>query len=149
MCSFNIIPKSAEDIDKSGVYKIWFGEKFYIGSTKNSTSRMKSHSNTISSALTNPFFIEETSVKNIVDHIRANPGMTEAVLEMIHLCEGIQNLVDQEYISLMTYKGRINCLNLSFQSTRNHKGVTYYPSCFHGTKYLSSHIVPSANACQE
>ena len=129
MDRFSIIPKSNDDIGKSGVYRIWFGDKFYIGSTCNSYFRMKSHSTAISKAMAKQFYMPDTSVKNIVVYLKANPCITEGIFEMIQICEGIQNLVDAEYIWLMTYKGRIDCLNMSFHSTRSHKGVKFYPTC--------------------
>lgn len=114
---FYIVPNSAEDVGKMGIYRIWFGSKFYIGSTWNSKNRIQSHILSINEALLAEK-VENNSIGNIVRHIRDNPEVHIGFFYMIEVCKDQSELADCEGAYLRAYKGDPNCLNHAFITSR-------------------------------
>jgi hypothetical protein len=117
MQTFYIIPNSDEDVGKMGVYRIWFGSKFYIGSTWNSKNRIESHIVSINEAL-QVEEIDRNSIGNIVRHIRENQEVHIGFFYMIEVCKELCELADCEGAYLRAYKGDPNCLNHAFITSR-------------------------------
>jgi hypothetical protein len=126
METFYIIPDSEQDLGKMGVYRIWFGTKFYIGSTWNSTNRINSHMVAINEALLSEE-IGTNSIGNMVRHIRENPEVKIGFFYMIEICEHQCELADCEGAYLRAYKGDPNCLNKAYITSR-FVGNTIYRS---------------------
>lgn len=113
--------------DRMGVYRIWFGHKFYIGSTKNTTNRIKLHYANLQECFTGTG-VGRNAVTMIVVHLVANPWINTAYFELLEPCEKEIDLVDAEHDWLSSFEGHPGCLNVNFQVNRVIAGIIVRPN---------------------
>lgn len=70
---------------KSCIYRIWFGDCYYIGSTKNIYNRVNGHQSELDKQLTKKN-ISSGTYRKIVCHILNTIGISCAVVEIIRPC---------------------------------------------------------------
>lgn len=75
--------KNELDANKMGIYKIWFGDKYYVGSSKNISRRLVSHINTLNRLILN-VNVGSASNYNILNHLFLNLDITCGYMELIH-----------------------------------------------------------------
>jgi uncharacterized pyridoxamine 5'-phosphate oxidase family protein len=80
------------------VYRLWFGDKFYIGQTKDVFNRIKQHRIKINAALSGGN--KKGSYVRIVDYLEAHPDIKTAYLEVVEVCD---NTCDAETMLMNSY----------------------------------------------
>jgi hypothetical protein len=122
-----IIALNENDYDQMGVYRIWFGWKFYIGSTTNSYDRIKGHINSIRAGLEGrrKGF---NYVNNVVSHLNENQFIKTAFFEILEVCDKEIDLVDAEHDWLSCFKDCNECLNVNFNVHRTIDGFIVRPN---------------------
>lgn len=123
----NIIAINEYHLDKIGIYRIWFGSKFYIGSTIDSYKRMVGHTNAILGAF-NGIGIGKNSITNIFNHLVANSHINTGFFELLEECNTELDLVDAEHDWLCNFEGNANCLNHNFSVHRTISGIIVRPN---------------------
>ena len=123
----NIIPIDENYLDKCCIYRIWFGNKFYIGATLNSYERILGHTRAIYGALAGKR-LGKNSVTNIVTHLKANQFIETAFFEVLEECNSELDLVDAEHDWLCNFKGHPDCLNQNFNVHRTINGIIVRPN---------------------
>lgn len=104
------------------VYKIWFGNKFYIGSTTNIDNRLKVHLSSINACFDGKR-VGKNSQTNIMNHLILNPGITEGIAEILEVCKTEYELVTEEKKHLGAVFLSPDCLNQVRHTTRRINGV--------------------------
>lgn len=117
-----IVLKTDHICPKMCVYRIWFGDKFYIGSTTNLDSRLSLHTKTILGCF-NGERVGRNSQTNIMFHLMAHPSITEGVAEILSFVKEEIELVGEEKRWLSKYFNDPMCLNHSPHTTRKINGV--------------------------
>lgn len=107
---------------KMCVYRIWFGEKYYIGSTIDLIARMKWHYRTINDCFAGKR-VGKNSQTNIMNHLMDNPEITEGLVEIICFCKNERELVTLEKAALLPIYKHPNCLNERSHTTRRIDGI--------------------------
>lgn len=99
---------------KSGIYKITFRERFYIGCSTFFDGRKRSHQSQINKFLANSDLPWLGSYCNIIDHLKKYPQITEGVMELLEECDRWDNIKlfarEKEWIWKLSQDGM--CLNL-------------------------------------
>lgn len=108
------------------VYKIWFGNKYYIGSTVDINARMKLHLRTIQACF-DGVNVGSNSQTIIMKHLLVNPNIKEGLVEIISFVKSEYDLVDEESKWLTAAYNDRNCLNYSNNTARKIKGTTIRP----------------------
>lgn len=110
-----------DDEGMMGIYRIWYGAKYYIGSTKNSSNRRRGHEREVNRCFQN---IEtgRGSYYNIIKYLCMNMDVTEGYMEMIEEVESVQQLVHAEQVWLDECKDDSNFLNDKLISIRFEPG---------------------------
>lgn len=96
-----------------GIYKIMFGEKFYIGQSFHVGKRMKQHRAEI-----NKIFCSGTpsgKKANIINHLKENTEIDSMDVFVLEECNE-SNLQNTEQKWLSEYKNDSHCLNSNFTS---------------------------------
>lgn len=114
--------------NKSGIYKIWFGDHYYIGAALNFNERMKAHQDTLISAFYTGRRIGNNSTTKIVNHLLCNQHIKIAFVQILELCDTELSLVDAEHKWLYPCKNDSKCLNFSFKVHRNIGNVIFRPN---------------------
>lgn len=113
----NIEFKNPLDAGKMGIYKIWFGEKHYIGSSKNITRRKSSHINTLNNLINN-LHTGSASNYNILKHLFINLDITCGYMELLQEVESEEDLSKTEAMYIADFDNDENSLNYSSRATR-------------------------------
>lgn len=129
-------------LDKVCIYRIWFGNKFYIGATLNSYERILSHLSTIAAAFEGKR-LGKNSITNIVNHLIANPIIETAFFELLEECENEIDLVDAEHEWLYPCKDNPNCLNQNFNVHRTINGIIVRPNGNFAIKQNNKYVLVS------
>jgi hypothetical protein len=124
---FNIVALNESHYDMMGIYRIWFGCKFYIGATTNTTNRIIAHEAAIKRCLSG-IGIGRNSQTNIANHLLANQSIETAFLELLEPCSKEIDLVDAEHDWLCNFKDNSDCLNVNFQVSRVIAGIIVRPN---------------------
>lgn len=123
------------DLDKMCIYRIWFGNKYYIGSTANSFNRLCLHQRTFWRWFTFNERVGKNSVTNICNHVINSPYISTGYFELLLEIFKEEYLPVEEYKLLQQSFGDSNCLNYQFTTYRKVKGVeirgkdSVSPSC--------------------
>lgn len=107
---------------KMCVYKIWFGDKFYIGSSVDLNKRMQDHYRMILSCFRGERN-GRNSQTNMMNHLKANPHIQEGIVEILEFCKSEYELVFAERKHLQPVYKTPNCLNQASHTTRRINGV--------------------------
>lgn len=113
----NIIIRNELDKNKMGVYKIWFGSKYYIGSTKSLSRRKSSHINALNKLINN-LQTGEASNHKILKHLFMNLDITTGEMELLQEVQTEEELSPVEAMYLDEAMKDENCLNHSPLATR-------------------------------
>lgn len=104
-----------------GIYKLWFGEKYYIGRSRCLYTRMYSHRSDLFkrvNGLMKPDDIyydpELDAFKHIVAHLKTIPELEEIKVQILCYCSTDDELVAMEQKWLTKAKKEGNCLNYGF-----------------------------------
>jgi len=122
-----IVALDESQLDKTCIYRIWFGNKFYIGATVNSYNRMISHISSIKNGFDGKR-IGKNSITNIVNHLKSNPYIETAFFEVLEECSNELDLVDAEHDWLCNFEGDENCLNQTFKVHRSINNIIVRPN---------------------
>lgn len=106
--------KSVKNPDVEGVYRIWFGDKFYIGRSRKIAYRKRCHEQDLIRRFQadNPIKGQFDYYQLIIAHLLKNPQISEAKMEILEVCEGDDALVAAEQKWFNKYEWDTNCLNL-------------------------------------
>ena len=113
----NIELKNPLDSGKMGIYKIWFGSKYYIGSSKNITRRKSSHITTLNNLINN-LHTGSASNYNILKHLFINLDITCGYMELLQEVENEDDLSKIEAMYISDCDNDENSLNYSSRATR-------------------------------
>ena len=113
----DIIIRNELDKKKMGIYRIWFGEKHYVGSTKNLGRRKWWHVYTLNKLINN-MQTGEASNHKILKHLFMNLDITCGEMELIHEVENEEDLSKTEAMYLENIDNDENSLNYSQLATR-------------------------------
>lgn len=113
---FFIYPAGQVTKKTCGVYTIWFGEKYYIGSSENVVERVRQHRKMINGAFRSRNFSMPGSYKPLLVHLWCNLEVRYGVVKMIVRCSE-SNLCKLEKKYLLKYGQSENCLNISLTAT--------------------------------
>jgi hypothetical protein len=80
--AIEIIPLNEDDLDKIGIYRIWFGHKYYIGATMNTTCRIENHVKAINKGFHGER-IGKNSITNIVRYLAGHFYIKTAFFELL------------------------------------------------------------------
>lgn len=125
--------------DRMGIYRIWFGWKFYIGATVNTRDRMNWHRKAINGEWDGPC-TGANSVLNIIRHLKANPFIKTAFFELLEPCEREIDLVDAEHDWLCNFKDDPDCLNYKFNVSRRFGCIIVKPNGEHKIKIGGKYV---------
>lgn len=103
-----------------GIYRIEFGNKFYIGQAKRMATRMYQHERGIAGcmlryAMPKPY---EAHYCRLVQYLLENPSVTFGRVEVIQRCVTAWDLFYAERAWLQDVKENPDCLNGTFEPTR-------------------------------
>jgi hypothetical protein len=104
------------------VYRLWFGKKYYIGSSTDLEKRMKLHYRKIMDCFSGKG-IGRNSQTNIMYHLIENPLITEGLVEILEFGKTEEELVFLEDKWLRPSFTDQNCLNQCKHTTRRINGV--------------------------
>lgn len=103
-----------------GVYKIWFGDKFYIGRTRYLWKRIRSHERDLNNrkkgrwwTITGP----QDFYQFVIAHLKKNPQIQVAYMEVLERCDTDEALVAAEQKYFDMHEWDTNCLNLGLVAT--------------------------------
>jgi hypothetical protein len=125
--AIQIVALNEQDLDKTGIYRIWFGTKFYIGATMNTTNRIAQHEKSIINGF-NGHRIGRNSITNIVFYLSRNKFIETAFFELLEECSCELDLVDCEHDWLCNFKQDDNCLNQNFNVHRTIGNIIVRPN---------------------
>lgn len=108
------------------VYKVWFGDSFYIGSTTNLKQRMKFLSRTIYNCFAGKR-VGNNSQTEIMKHLIANPEIKQGIVEILEFVDTEIDLVNAEWKWLNKHYNDFNCLNYTDKTSRKINGVIIRP----------------------
>lgn len=138
----SIIPLNENHLDKICIYRIWFGNKFYIGATMDSYKRILGHITTINAGLEGKR-TGKNSITNIVNHLLDNPFIETGYFELLQECETEMELVDIEHEWLYPCKDNPNCLNQNFNVHRTINGIIVRPNGSFAIKKDNKYVLVS------
>lgn len=130
------------DAGKMGIYKIWFGEKYYIGSSKNITRRKSSHINTLNNLINN-LHTGSASNYNILKHLFINLDITCGLMELLQEVENEEDLSKTEAMYILDCENDENSLNYSSRATRPTKDKKINPIAIAVSESLLNSITES------
>jgi hypothetical protein len=114
-------------LNEMGIYRIWFGYKYYIGATVNTFKRMICHNSTIKRCF-DGHRVGKNSQTNVVKFLSKNQWITIAFLELIETVDYEEELVDAEQRWFDISHTDPNCLNEKFTSYRKVNGIEIRPT---------------------
>lgn len=113
-----------------GVYKITFGNKFYIGRANCLASRMYQHQTAINGVMKiyasminlkgadGCYADKWFSYRKFAKYLQENPKIKYGVVEVLQRCSGIKDLYETEYAILRSVRGNPDCLNRSYIASK-------------------------------
>ena len=113
----DIIIRNELDKNKMGIYKIWFGEKYYVGSSKNISRRKWWHIHNLNKLINN-LQTGEASNNKILKHLFINLDITCGEMELLQEVENQDDLSKIEAMYLENIDDDENSLNFSQKATR-------------------------------
>lgn len=117
-----------QDYAAMGIYRIWFGQKYYIGATTNTKERMWYHSTHLYKAFNYGEKLGKNSTSKIVNHLLCNPYIKTAFVELLQECIREIDLVEAEYKWLSPCENDSNCLNYQFRVNRKIVDTIFRPA---------------------
>ena len=138
----SIIPLNELHLDKICIYRIWFGNKYYIGATMDSSKRIMYHIKAIEAGFKGQR-IGMNSITRMVNHLKENPIIETAFFELLEECENEIDLVDGEHEWLYPCKGDPNCLNVNFNVHRTINGIIVRPNGSFAIKQNNKYVLVS------
>lgn len=108
------------------VYKIWFGDKYYIGSAVDLYARIAMHFKSITGCFAGNN-VGANSQTKIMQYLVKTPSITEGVVEILSFVKTEYELVDEEKKWLDAAYYDANCLNYSNKTSRKINGVIVRP----------------------
>ena len=109
------------------VYRVWFGDSFYIGSTVNLNVRINLLCRVVLGCFEGKR-IGRNSPTEIMNHLIRNPDINQAIVEVIEFVSSEYELVEAERSWIDKYFLDINCLNYSNKTSRKINGVMIRPA---------------------
>lgn len=105
---------------KPCVYRIWYGDKCYIGRSVQPEQRRKNHINDLNKRLRNGGEAANPNdyYQHILSHLKRHPEITEGRMEVIKYCATEDELVAEEQKWLDKYVFDQVCLNLGYEAKR-------------------------------
>lgn len=116
-----------DDLNKMGVYRLWFGNKYYIGATKNTFNRMIGHITSINRCF-DGYRVGKNSITNIVIFLSKNQWIQTGFIELLEPVHLEEQLVDAEQGWFNKCYSDCNCLNERFTSYRKVNGIEIRPT---------------------
>lgn len=110
----------------SGVYKITFGHRFYIGRSKLLFNRWQSHNRGINKALREYPNHDEANAGyygSMLRYLHENPKIKVGYVELLHQCENDYELWCMENKYLQDNKNNPDCFNRAFYAGRPTKEI--------------------------
>lgn len=104
-----------------GIYRLWFGEKYYIGRSRTLKYRIKSHRSDINARLAgtykDPLYDPNIDMyQHVIKHIKKLKGVTLFKAEVLIYCDTDDELVANEQKWFDKVKSDKNCLNYGFEA---------------------------------
>jgi hypothetical protein len=109
------------------VYRIWFGDAFYIGSSMDLETRLKMHVYKIYKCFLGKG-IGNNSQTQIMNYLANNPGITDGLVEILSFADSEQELVQAESLWMERLFDRSACLNYSNKTSRVINGTIIRPN---------------------
>jgi len=138
----NIIALNEYHLDRTCIYRIWFGSKFYIGATMDSYKRIEYHIKAIGAGFKGQR-LGRNSITNMVNHLKDNPNIETCFFEALEYCEDELSLVDAEHEWLYPCKGNPDCLNVNFNVHRTINGIIVRPNGSFAIKQNNKYVLVS------
>lgn len=95
----------------SGIYKITFGQKFYIGRSHFLLARWYTHYSDIEKSLTDPFNPKFDFYGSLISYLQENPRIKVGYIKLIKVCEDYMDMCASEDILLQSYRGHPDIAN--------------------------------------
>lgn len=138
----SIIALNEMHLDKICIYRILFGNKFYIGATMDSYKRVLTHISSIDGCFDGKR-VGKNSITNIVNHLKENPIIQTGFFELLEECENEIDLVDAEHEWLYPHKDNPDCLNVVFNVHRTINGIIVRPNGSFAVKQNNKYVLVS------
>jgi hypothetical protein len=124
-----------------GVYFLWFGSKYYIGSTKKMKQRCFYHEKKLNQ-LINGMEVGAASIYNILKHVFIYLSIERGIMELVYEAKDELDLRHQEEVFLKNAVDDENCLN-STQKVIISTEKRAYPII----ESIKSSLIESVNGC--
>lgn len=125
MGGIQIVLKNREDRDKMGVYRVWYGIKYYIGSSKNLFNRAVGMQTKLN-RLIDDMELGSGSENKILKHLFMDLSVDCGIMELLYEAEDEIDLLSAEQMYLTEGIQDENCLNCAEKAVRP-KEKKYYP----------------------
>lgn len=104
-----------------GIYRIWFGQKYYIGRTRSLKTRIKSHRSDLNARLAgtykDPLYDPALDMyQKVMKHLKTIKDTNLFMVEVLIYCDEDEHLVLNEQKWFDKVKNDPNCLNLGFEA---------------------------------
>lgn len=123
-----VVILNENDRDCAAIYRLKVGEKYYIGSTGNTTKRSAMHEWRINKSLEPGWKPGRNSPTLIYAHLLAHPEIDVLYLEVIAIVESDDGLVEGEQAQFNICATDQNCLNFRLTAYRKVDGREIRPS---------------------
>ena len=91
---------------RAGVYRIWFDDVFYVGSSSNVYNRMRLHQSDLNSYFDHRGKIPEPGSwqANVVKFLLEHPGFRNALAEIVEVCDADEMFIlEQQYLKKYSF----------------------------------------------
>lgn len=112
--------KDKANVPFSCIYKIWFGRKYYIGSTKRFLKRMQEHDYALNAELSKGN-VKTGMYQHVIKHLLKNEGIEVAYVEILAVVENNKDLLLTEELFLFqshASKSNLNVFKISISEAR-------------------------------
>lgn len=133
--------KDEADKNKMGVYFLWFGSKYYIGSTKKLEKRRASHEYNLNKII-DEIGVGKASNYNILKHVFEDLSIDRGIMTLVYEVENEALLAESETLYLKDSNEDENCLNVAQISIRPSQKKEYLL-----VESLRGGIIDSINEC--
>lgn len=117
--TFEWIRKSGKT-SAGGVYRLWFGDKFYIGRTRCLVTRMSAHLSDLNAHLAGKRKVADPALdyyQKIIKHLKSDKKLSVVRVQILQFCKNDDELVATEQKCFDRYVNDKNCLNFGFIAT--------------------------------
>lgn len=117
--TFEWVRKSGKT-SAGGVYKLWFGDKFYIGRSRCLVQRMSSHLNDLNARLSGKRIPSDPTLdyyQKVIKHLKKNKDIVVVRIEIVRFCKTDDELVANEQKQFDKHINDEMCLNFGFVAT--------------------------------